>query len=431
MTELLLCAVFIPIIFLASKKTSRVALWIPALVGAVCTGYFVWLRSSEPLLWGGLAVFLAMTLSEVSEQKTIQPFTVLGALFFAQSLLAQNIGVVIICIAFGDLFLNVEIFSRNEISEKNRAIQNICRSLFSLLPVTFGVLLGLSGHYIILAVSVTVLLRIFSWPFPHWILESKKDSSFFNLLVSGISSFALWRGLDFSAFPEWAMIWMIITALLSLGAQYTEVYIAMTLGAFCVSPAYGLLAAAIWPLLVYRGKSIYFVTLFTAIIGALISEAASKVIIENTVYALGGVSALILARPFVSFKIEERPWVNEGRDFLLSAILCGLFIYVLTVQVPVIGPFGGAFTGVFLLTYTIGKVIYSKHPKFFRPLEGLKGPLIPDLTEPVSSLNERAGGQINLGESPFAIKFYQALESESHLIWLLGLLGVALYWGVR
>jgi len=394
-------------------------------------GYFVWIRSGDPILWGGIAIFLAMTLSEVFEKRTIEPFTVLSALFFAQSLLAQNIGVVIICIAFGDMFLNVEIFSGGELLEKNRAIQNICRSLFSLLPVTFGVLLGLKGHYFIFIMSVTVMLRLFSWPFPHWISEEKKDSAFFNLLVSAVSSFALWRGQDFSTFPEWAIIWMAITALLSLGAQYTEVYISMSLGAFCISPTYGLLAAAMWPLLVCRGKSVYLVALFSAIAGALISEAASKVVIENTVYVLSGLSALILARPFVSLKPEVRTWLNEVRDLLLSVILFGLFVYVLPIQVPVIGPFGGTFVGVFILTYIIGVVLYSKRPKLFEPLQGLRGPLIPDLTEPLSSLNEKAGWQINLGEGPLSVKFYRALESESHLIWLLGLLGVALYWGGR
>jgi hypothetical protein len=431
MTELLLCLVFIPIIFLTPKKTAGIGAWLPALLGAICVGYFVWLRREEPLLWGGVAAFLAMTLSETFEKKSLQPFTALSALFFAQSLLGQNLSVIIICIVFGDLFINVEIFSKADLLEKTRAIQNISRSLFAMLPVTFGVLLGFQGHLLIFMVAASVILRLFSWPFPHWISEENEGTSYFSLLVGVISSFALWHGQSFLGFPEWPMIWMIITALLSLGARSTEVYISVALGLFSVSPNYGLLFTAIWPLLVCRGKSLYLVALFTALAGGIICEAASKTLIENAVYILGGISALFLARPFVTPGVVGRPWINEAGDILLSMILFGVFTFFLPIQVPIIGPAGATFVGAFILSYVVGKIFYSKHPKLFSPMKGIKVPLVPDLSSSASSFYEMAGPQIDLSENPTAIKFYRALESESHLIWLLGILGAALYWGAR
>ncbi len=431
MNELLLCAIFIPLLFLAPRKNVGAIGWVPVICGVACTSYFFWLHVGESTMWGGVTVLLAMTVSEALEKKSLSVPLSISALFFAQSLLTPSTGIVILCIAFGDLFLNIEIFVNSEISEKNRAIQNICKGLFSVLPVTFGVLLGVGNIGFIGLMAVTTVLRLFSWPLPRWISEKQKDPSYFKLLVSTISCFALWHVQDFSTFPEWPMIWLAIVALLSLGSEYAEVYAALTLAVFSLSPVYGLLGATFWPLLVHRGKSAYLVTLVALASGVLVCDVSSRILSENTVYTLGALTAIILARPFAFYEIENRLWVNESKDIFLSLVLLGFFIYFLPVKVPDIGPAGSVFAGSFLLSFIVVRSLRSKHLKFFSPFRGLKDPLDQNVFVPGVKFNERAGTQINLDEGYYLSRFYSALESESYLVWLLGLLGVAIYWGLK
>jgi len=432
MNELIICIVFIPFIFLGgNKKAGEGPLWIPAALALGCVSYFVWQRSENPLWWGGVAAFLALTLSEVIEAKKLKPITAFASLFFAQSLISRDIGITIICIVMGDLFLNLETFLAGDLSEKNRAIHNICRSLFSLLPASFGVLLHLEGHYLILALALTIVLRLFAWPLPHWVSEKETESPYSYLLAAAIPSFALWHNQDFSSYPLWALVWMALAAVLSLGAQYSEVYIAMGLGVFCISPVHGLMAIALWPLLLHKSKVMYLVALFAGIGGVLISDFSIKALNENAVYAIEVLSAILLSRPFVSAKIIVRPWFVDAIDIALTALLLGLFIFVLPAQIPVVGLQGIIFAGVFLISVILGKVLYPKRKRFFEPINGFTGNLWPEIKDPIALLQERAGKQIDLSEGRRLRKFYDAIESESHLVWLLGLLGLALAWGLR
>jgi hypothetical protein len=431
MSELLIAVSILPVVLVVLGKQTKVTsllIWIPPLVAALCVANSLYLHSADPNWWLPVASFAALALSELLENKKISVFLVLCLLFVAQGLLSSEIGNIVICLAIADMFLNLELFMSGKVAAKNSAIHNVYKSLFSFFPVLLGILLQLKGDSLTATVLLTIIMRLFSWPVMQW---HSSGSPFSGLLITAGSTFALWHVTDFSGQPYWALVLLCIAAVFSLGASYAELFLALGLGGFCISPTFGVIATMAWPLLVHRGRATYLVILLAGSLGLLICDFSTKFLLENAVYAIACIGALLLARPFVAIKFNSRSWLKEAADTVLFFGLIGAFLY--TNQIPKVAPspVGLTFVIVFFLAYFVGLFLVRQKPRIFAPMRAVEIPVIFDPDEPLNALKEVAGAEILFKDRKYLNKMYAALESETHLAWLLGALGLALLWGMK
>jgi hypothetical protein len=432
MNELQALLALIPLAFITLNLPQKIRLglcWLSVVIAAIWLSYFLWLQQGNPMLWSMLLPFLGLVLADLIQEKKVAPFTFLSVIFVSLASITSDFGAILIFLAFSDFFLEMEIFAKGKIPEKNKAIKNVYRSLLSLLPLGVAVTLNVGGSALTVLVSLTILLRIFSWPVEHWIGE--ETSPLYYLIIGAVSTFALWHGIDFSGQGEWPLIWLIAAAVLSLGIKYVEIYIALTLGLFSLSPQLGLLSIGLWPLTLERGITSYVIYIFIALGGALIADSSSKVIVENASYALSFITAVLLARSLVAIKIKIRVWYKELTDFLLAGLATATFFYFYPLPNVTMGPIGFLFCGVFVVTFALGKFLLNKKPKLFNEVPRLRNAKSPLFFKSVEFLRERGGPAPSITQRKYLIRFFNALDSESHLVWLLGALGLALWWGAK
>lgn len=431
MSELLVFTALLPFAALPlfGKREQHVLMWLSPLIALGWVSYFLWLRSTEPLIWIPVVAFFCLYTSEIAESKTLRPLVTLGGLFYAQALLAQGTAEVVICLAFGDAAMSAENFLAAPNSKRERVIQSIYRSAASLIPVVLGVLLGLPENLLVWTIAVTIVLRATSWPIQHWLDNEEEVSKRVQfILVGAVSAVALLH--SFSLPPYWALVWLTAAAVMSLGARYYESLALLSLGLFAVSPSYGLLTVALWPVYLHQGRAAVILFLCLLVEGTVICNFTSNtVILENANYFVGALAGLILSRSLVSVKILKRHWSREVLDIFLMALVGAAVVFFANPAIPEIGIPGVSFAPALILGLIVGKILYKKRPKFFSEL-----PPIPE-TEPSaeSSLTwtEKPGRGTAISSFWLEKVFMRIFESESHLIWLLGFLGVVLLWGVR
>jgi hypothetical protein len=430
--ELLITLSFIPLLVfgsLAGQKKIPGA-WPAVGVGLLCLSIFIYKHGTEPVVWLPLVAFVLLLFSELLETRKISPLEALSFLFTGQALISNSLAYIAICLIISDAFLNLKLFMAPQVSEKDRAIHRIFRSLFSFLPVLLAIILDFSGPALTGAVVLTMGLRLFSWPVNHWVSDSD-DGRFLNLIVSGGSTFALWHALDFSGQPQWAIVWLALAAVLSLGAAYYEVVIAMILGAFCVSPTFGIIGFGVLPLLLHRGRESFALIIFVAASGAVICDYSTKVLLENAVYFVGALTALMIARSLVAVKVNKRSLYYEGVDFLIVAAFVATAIYFLPLPKFEVAPVQTVFVGVFLVGLLAGKLLCNKRPSIFVLVKGRERPIWPDREESLSALRQREGQPFHYTPGRFSSATFNLIESESHWAWMLGVLGFIILWGAK
>jgi hypothetical protein len=432
MSELVVIVALIPLSFITLPISSRSQMalqWIAATMGAIVLGYFLWMRAGSPLQWGAVLALSVLLLADFIQERKTAPLTVLSAIFISLASITSELGVIIIFLAFSDIFLETQIFSKGNLSEKNRAIKNVYRSMLSLLPAGLAVILQAQGETLAVAVAVTIALRVFSWPLRHWVNTSA--SRFYYLVIGGASTFALWRSVDFSNQPEWSLIWLIAAGVLSLGAKEIEVYIAMTLGMFSLSPQLGLLGIGLWILALNQSRTTYLIYFFIGASGALIADAATRVVVENACYGISFATALLLSRNLVSVKTEPHSWYKDLGAIFLCALVIVPFIYLMPAPQLNISAIGLVFLGTFILSFILGKFLMKRKPRLFGPVPHLRLQGGSVFFKSVDLLRERSGPLPAISQKTYLVRFFDVLDSEGHLVWLLGVLGLAIWWGVR
>ena len=191
-------------------------------------------------------------------------------------------------------------------------MQSLYQSALSLLPATVGLLLNLDGNLLGACVAATIALRLFSWPVSHWLVEISGKNKMFPAYIGIVSSFALWHILTFSKPEVWALVWLCAGIIFSVGSRYTEMYAALSLGLFALNPAWGVLFAALWPILGHRNFSVYIVAVLTCAIGVVLADSTIKIFIPEVCYILVGASGLAIGRVFVAGSLESDALVFTG-----------------------------------------------------------------------------------------------------------------------
>jgi hypothetical protein len=105
----------------------------------------------------------------------------------------------VIFLSFG---YGVQLLLSSDTNKKDAAIRNLFKSILSLSPVLFAVVLQLQGPYFTGAVACAIVLRLFSWPLMSWQTEKAIGSSLHSILAGPISSFALRRSLFFPCYGD-------------------------------------------------------------------------------------------------------------------------------------------------------------------------------------------------------------------------------------
>jgi len=385
----------------------------------------------ESLLWIPAAAFLSVFFVNLIGQRYRRGLSSLAVLFVSQALLTKNLGYIIVLLALADTFLGVELFLSSKVDEKNRAVQSLYQSALSLLPTALGLMLRLDGNSLISCVAVTIVLRLYSWPVSHWLVEISGDNKMFPTYIGIVSSFALWHIQEFLQPELWALVWLSLAFLFGLGSKYTEMYATFSLGLFALSPVLGIASVCLWPLLARPTYTIYLVAAFSAVSGGLLAQSLSGYLAPEATYAFVSLVGAALARVFVATAIVKARWYMVALDLFFAALWIGFLFYTNTLPIPIPTPAGVTFVDSFVFVFLLGKLLYKKKPGFFKPFPGFPPHLFSKEIIGSDLLLERKGASVEMGQSPFRVLIFEALESEGYIAILFGLLGAVLLWGAK
>jgi hypothetical protein len=434
MTDLLILISFVPFIFMAFESLNRLRPlfgWAAVLIAVICHGYFVFTKSGDPLAWIPVAAFFSMLALEIVCSKRVRVLTLIGALFVSQALVSVDPAAALILIAFADGFFAAELFISSDWTDKSRAIQSIYRSALSLLPAAAAILLQLQGDWFVAMFAVTIAFRMFSWPMTHWVYEIDKNARTFLLYSGVVPAFALWHiqvGIDA---PQWAVVWVCLAAVYSIGAKYFEVYTALALAVFSFNPTLGVAAVALWPLLVNQGRLTYLITLATGALGFFAADQIQKALVPEASYALASVAAFMIARPFVATRIEPVKVYIEALEFVIGAALAVLAFFMKPIDLVDPQNFAIDFGACFLLMFALGKLLFSKKPAFFLPARTIPPRVFKQSVISLNFLADKPGTPVIVKDGRLRASVFQALDSEAYMVLLLGILGAILLWGTR
>ena len=405
--------------------------WSAVAIASLCHGYYIFLHATEPLLWIPVGAFLSAFAINLLENRRQRGLSILAVLFVSQALLTASLGYIIVLLAFADTLLGAELFLSSKITEKNQAVQSLYQSALSLLPATVGLLLRLEGDSLAACVAVSVCLRLFSWPVRHWLVEISGKNQMFPTYVGIASSFALWHILAFPKPDVWAVIALAAAIVFSLGSKYMEIYAALTLGLYAVNPVWGVVGAALWPLLGHKGLSTYIVALLTAGAGLVLASGSTKVFVPEAAMVFTAFAGLACARVFSAVENLSVRWYLISLDSALSILWATLTIVFLSPPLPVWEPAGLVFGIVFVLAFGVGKFLNTRRPRFFRALAGLSPEIFSREIFSAEFMSEKRGETVSLTQTRARVWLFEMIESQTYLALLLGLLGLFLLKGLR
>lgn len=436
-TDLSIFIAMTPLAFLAfesMKRLKNVLLLLSLSFALAAHAHSFWLASSEPLSWLPAAMLLALAALESVLKKQFRILLLLGVLFSAQALLCKNLLEALLLIIFSDIFLSIE-EGFSESGRWGRIVRGLLLSFFAYMPLVFAMLLKRGSENLILGVFLTIILRTFSWPFFSWPPDKQARGGIFPLCAGPAAAFALWRLTGVDPNSLWSAFWMITALVLSVGAAFDELAVAISLGLFNLSPFWGAAGILLWPLFIFRGRMSYVLCFAIAAVGGLVASFQPPSFDENTLYALVGLLAVSLARRAVVFTDEARLG-NKWHDMLglATALGFGAALFILSPGASISMTLsGGIFSGIFLCAYGAGAILIRKRrpifsgPRSVPTLESLFRPWPAGESTPPAIKGKALVFRRSTGRE----KFFRFMESETNIALLLGLLGVVLIWGLK
>ena len=217
----------------------------------------------------------------------------------------------------------------------------------------------------------------------------------------------------------------------SLGSKYMEIYAALTLGLYAVNPVWGVVGAALWPLLGHKGLSTYIVALLTAGAGLVLASGSTKVFVPEAAMVFTAFAGLACARVFSAVENLSVRWYLISLDSALSILWATLTIVFLSPPLPVWEPAGLVFGIVFVLAFGVGKFLNTRRPRFFRALAGLSPEIFSREIFSAEFMSEKRGETVSLTQTRARVWLFEMIESQTYLALLLGLLGLFLLKGLR
>jgi len=414
---------FIPLsglAFFRGEKPQAALLWCAVIVAVIANALLLYPHLQEPQWWLPYTTFLAVVLFDGAIKKKLKPLHIIAALFVGQALLTKDIASIIILLIFSDA-----LFSAERIS--NLELESFLISLTSLLPTTIGVLLGLTDSELIYCVAASIVLRLSSWPFLNLAVYLEDNRDRFLTCMSLISIFVLWRTQSIQDSDLWAVIWMAMACILSIGARPVELLGFLSLGLFSISPVWGILGTSFWALSLYQGKNIYLLAILMAASGAFVAGDLPKTLIPEVAIALAALFGILFARTFVNLKEVKTNWVIEVVGVFI-ALTVGVSEFLLHPELEVsLDTASAVLSGSFVVFYVIGKILQKTKPRLFKPMKSMGRLALPRFKR-VSARQSEVIEQAMSGKvTVISARFFNALDSEASIIVLLGILGLLLF----
>jgi hypothetical protein len=434
MTDMAILFSLIPlslVSFKALEKVRPALIWISSVLAGAFHIYWIQSDMSDLSRLIPVAGVLAVFIMDSVLKRGVNGTALLGALFVSQATLSNELPYILLLIAFADIIFCADAYLSAAPSVREQAVPTVLRSIWSLLPAAAGFLLRLEGTPLMICVALTIIFRVSSWPIPGWIFKVGRDRRGFLLGISAAGAFALWKNLSPGSDLDWPATWLCLAAVLSLGGNYRESVVFLSLGIFNLGAPWSFLAIAIWPLLVHEGYLIYFVALLAAVTGGMITVGFQHLFVEEASYAVLFSSALLLARIHASAAVQAGHWLVDGLATVFFVSIVGFVVWQFP-EIPIptqTEPF--VFAGLFAFFYIVGKMMIGRKPKLFASIKPLPIPRLKPGPFEAMSLRQNSATQREGTAHPVIERFFAALEGEAYLGFLLGLVGAVLLWGLQ
>lgn len=438
MSELLIISALAPLSTFVFNETrrARITLMLMSLVVALsCIALSVYFQFQSHgmnlIMWVAPFSIAIIGLRHWASSKGLPFLVSMGYLFLLQASLASSFTNILILLLFSDLLFCSQSLLNSDKGIKKNAIRGIVSSATTYLPAIATVLLGLKGAAAAPFVMATIVLRISSWPFPNWSRNTDPSLKLPDMVTMFVGAYLLWASLGMEGQVIWAIGWFGLATLLSLGATFPSVVVAMALGAVTLNGDYGIVFELTWPFFVVGGFLCNVQALIFAALGYLVTMSITALVGLEPSFGIAVFTSILFARAYSRWEPTTEIGAMDG---VVTAVIIsvGTLLYMEGFRMELVqGPAAITFATSFLVFGIFGR-FFIAGKKLFKPLENL--PLPQFLSSWIGSLQlvvEKEGpGDEDLLESRQSQNLFTLIESETAILCSLGVLGAVLIWGL-